>query len=143
MPNYYHQSTLAEALGLSLATLRRQQSLPTTIQERAYQLAYAALRAGIAPAPALTKQQLQTIFEDFKISGRTLRRYRHNLDALLGERWFALAVAAVLAGLEPVPFLSQKARRDYLWRKGGALFVEKGRFQKGPTTDPFKQEPRK
>ena len=126
----FSQSALAEALGLSLTALRRQQSYPTTTQERAYQLAHAALLAGIAPAPALTQAQLQRIFEDFKISGRTLRRYRRNLDALLGERWFALAVAAVFAELEPAPFVSQKARRDYFWRKGGALYHGKGRFPK-------------
>ena len=131
MPNnYYAQPALARALGLSVATLRRQQQYPTTLQERAYQLAHAALLAGLDPAPALTKQQLQAIFEDFKISGRTLRRYRRNLDLLLGERWFALAVAGALAKLEPIPFLSQKARRDYLWRKGGALYHGKGRFPK-------------
>ena len=134
MAYYLAQKALADALGLSPSAVYRQQQLPSTLQERAYQLAHAALRAGLDPAPSLTKAQLQTIFEDFKISGRTLRRYRHNLDSLLGERWFALAVAAALAQLDPLPFDLQKDRRDVLWRKGGALFVEKGRFPKSKFT---------
>src|SRR3974377_1691013 len=106
MPNnYYAQPALAEALGLSVATLRRQQRFPTTLQERAYQLAHAALLAGRDPAPALTRSQLQTIFEDFKISGRTLRRYRRNLDLLLGAGWVALAVGAGSPAIDPGPRL--------------------------------------
>ena len=140
MPDYLCQEGLAHALGLSVSAVRHQQQLPSMVQERAYQLAYAALLVGLPPAPSLTQAQLQRIFEDFKISGRTLRRYRRNLDLLLGEKWFALAVAASLAGLQPATFVEQKKRTQTLHREGGSIFVPKGRFQKGPTTDPFKQE---
>ena len=144
MPEYLAQSSLAQALGLSIQTLRRQQQAPSHLQEPVYQFALAALLSSLPPCPALTQEQFREVMRRLPISQRVLRRYRtRDINDLLRQQWFALAAQALRYGLAPVAFIEQKKRTQTLHRRGGSIFVPAGRFQKGPTTDPFKQGPRK